>query len=273
MYSKIRALTKSKLLLAGVFLMSTLAILAIFSPYLTRWDPIQVNYDDCLSPPSSIHPFGTDELGRDLFTRILFGTRIAFRVGFIAVAISSIVGIPLGLVSGYYGGAIDMIVSRVFDAFFAFPFILLALTITIVLGASETTAMIAVGIAYIPSYGRIARAAVISVREETFLEAARAIGASNRRIIIHTVLPNCIGPILVIMSLGFGYAVLSEAALSFIGIGTKPPAPAWGLILASGKRYVWEAPWYSLFPGLAIFLLVLSTNLIGEGLRNIIEVE
>jgi len=266
-------LLRTKIFLSGLILLGLLAVGAILGPYLTPYSYTKVNYDETLSPPSMRHLLGTDELGRDLLSRILMGARIAFRVGFIAVTISSIIGIPLGLMSGYFLGLFDMVVSRIFDALFAFPFIVLAMAITIILGPSETTAMIAVGIAYIPSYGRIARAAAISVREETYLEAARALGATHGYIIFRTLLPNCVGPILVIISLGFGYAVLNEAALSFIGIGTQPPTPAWGLILAAGKRYIWEAPWYSLFPGLAIFLLVLSTNLIGEGIRNVIEVE
>lgn len=264
-------LFRRKSFVLGIVLLLLFLISAIFCPWLAPYPPDKTDYSVTLQPPSASHLLGTDEHGRDLFSRVMFGTRISFIIAGLSVGLATVVGVPLGLTAGYFGGLYDMVVGRILDTIFAFPAVLLAMGICVLLGPSETTAMIAIGIVSIPEFARISRSAVIAVKEETYIEASRAAGASAFHILVRGILPNCLDPLVVLISLGFGYAVLNEAALSFLGIGAQPPSPSWGLLLARGRRYLFEAPWYSVFPGLAILLLVCSTNLIGDGVRDLAD--
>jgi peptide/nickel transport system permease protein len=258
-------------LLLGLMLIAVFVAAAVFAPSLAPHSPTRQNLMAARQPPSITHPFGTDEVGRDLLSRVIHGTRISFVVGLVAVGIATVVGVPLGLLSGYLGGAVDLVISRLLETIFAFPAVLMALAVTAVLGRSVETAMIAIGIVSIPEFARVARSAIIAVKENPYVEASRALGSSNAYIIARVLMPNMLGPLLVLLSLGFGYAILNEAALSFLGVGAQPPAPAWGSMLSSGKSYLHEAPWYGFFPGLAIFLLVIAANLIGDGLRDLAD--
>jgi peptide/nickel transport system permease protein len=255
----------------GLLLLILFGFLAVFAPLVSPYDPNEVNYDETLLAPNAKHLFGTDEHGRDLFSRVIFGARISFLIAAVSVGLATVIGVPLGLTAGYLGGLYDMVTGRILDGVFAFPAVLMALFITVLLGPSEITAMIAIGIVSIPEFARVSRSAVLSVKENTYVEAAKSVGCPTPRTLVRTILPNCLDPLLVLISLGFGYAVLNEAALSFLGIGAQPPTPSWGITLARGRRYLFEAPWYSIFPGLAIFLLVVSANLIGDGLRDLAD--
>jgi len=269
-----RAMTwvyRRKAFALGFGLLLLFVLCAVSAPWLAPHSPTRTDYSVTLQAPSVDHLFGTDEHGRDLFSRVLFGTRISFVIAGVAVGLAIAIGVPLGLTAGYFGGYYDMVVGRILDCVFAFPAVLLAMCICVLLGPSETTAMIAIGIVAIPECARISRAAVITVKEQTYIEASRAAGASALHILRRGILPNCLDPILVLISLQFGYAVLNEAALSFLGIGAQPPSPSWGLLLARGRRFLFEAPWYSVFPGLAILLLVCTANLIGDGLRDLAD--
>lgn len=253
----------------GLLLVTLFFVSALGAEVLTGYDPVKTSYVERLQPPSGAHLFGTDEHGRDLFARVLFGTRISLLSSALAVFISAAAGIGLGLTSGYFGGLYDSVVSRIMDAFFGFPVILMAIAIVAVVGPSVQAAMIAIGVIGIPGFARVSRAAMLAERENEYVEASRANASHWAYIIFRSILPNCLGPILVLISLGFARAVLNEAALSFLGMGAQPPDPSWGSMLSTGRRYLAEAPWYSLFPGGAIFLLVLSLNLIGDGLQDL----
>lgn len=262
---------KWKTFTLGLILLTIFMLGALGAPLLTQYDPIKTNYPERLQAPSAIHYFGTDEHGRDLFTRVLYGTRISLLSSTLAVAISTSIGVVLGLTTGYFGGAFDSIVSRVLDAFFGFPVILMAIALVAIVGPSVEAAMVAIGIIGIPGFARVSRAAMLSERENEYVEASRAAASHWTYIIFRSILPNCLGPILVLISLGFARAVLNEAALSFLGLGAQPPSPSWGSMLSTGRSYLLEAPWYSLVPGGAIFLLVLSLNLIGDGLQDLAD--
>ncbi len=255
----------------GLILITVFVLGALTAPLLTPYDPLKTNYPERLQAPSATHHFGTDEHGRDLFTRVLFGIRISLVSSTLAVAISTSIGVVLGLTTGYFGGAFDAIVSRVLDAFFGFPVILMAIAIVAIVGPSVEAAMVAIGIIGIPGFARVSRAAMLAERESEYVEASRAAASHWTYIIFRSILPNCLGPILVLISLGFARAVLNEAALSFLGLGAQPPSPSWGSMLSTGRSYLFEAPWYSLVPGGAIFLLVLSLNLIGDGLQDLAD--
>jgi len=266
-----RRLIRNRAALAGLVVLALLALMAIVAPLIAPYDPNVIAPTAPLHGPSTSHPFGTDQFGRDILSRIIFGSRLSFEVGFIAVGLSMIVGVALGLASGYYGRAIDAIVMVVIDIMLAFPGILLALAIIAILGPSLLNLMIAVGISGIPSYTRIVRGATLGVKQQPYIEAARVSGARNTVIIARHILPNVLAPVIVLATLGIGGAILVGASLSFLGLGAKPPTPEWGAMLSAGRNYLTVAWWITLFPGLAIMLTVLSINMVGDGLRDALD--
>ncbi|HEY66531.1 MAG TPA: ABC transporter permease [Caldilineae bacterium] len=266
-----RRFARNRLALLGALIILMLLICALLAPLIAPYDPIKTNIRARLQGPSAEHLFGTDDLGRDIFSRVLYGTRISLKVGLISVSISTSIGLLLGLFSGYLGGWVDTLVMRVMDVLFAFPAVLLAIAIMAVLGQSTTNVMIAVGIVYVPIFARITRGSVLAVRELEFIEAARCIGLRDVDIVFRHVLPNALDAVIVQVSLATAFAILAEAALSFLGLGTQPPDPSWGSMLSFGREYMLEAPWWTIFPGLAIFLTVLALHLIGDGLRDALD--
>jgi len=255
----------------GGCLLLLFASIAIFAPYIATHDPLSIDVFNRLSPPSKTHRMGTDQLGRDIFSRVVYGTRLTFAAGFTIVTIALMIGSVLGSIAGFWGGWFDMFFMRVVDVFMVFPPLLLALAIAAALGPSLMNAMIAISIAWWPWYTRLVRGQVLSVKENVYTESAKAGGASNFRILFHHILPNCISPVLVLATLDLGSAILTTAGLSFIGLGAQPPSPEWGAMISSGRTYITQAWWYCTFPGTALALTVLSFNLIGDGLRDILD--
>jgi peptide/nickel transport system permease protein len=255
----------------GVCILAVLAILALGAPWWSPRDPIRTAAREALKPPGHSHLFGTDQFGRDVASRVIYGARISLTVGLVAVSIAVFLGAPLGLVSGFYGGRLDAVVMRVVDVLLAFPGILLALAIVSVLTPGLTNVMIAVGLAAVPTYARLMRATALSAREYLYVEAARALGGRDLFSLARYILPNVVAPLIVTATLGLGTAILSAAALSFLGLGSQPPAPEWGRMLSEGRDYLREAWWISTFPGLAIMLTVLAMNLLGDGLRDVLD--
>ncbi len=261
----------SRLTVVGALLMLGLIGLALFGPALAPRDPIAINTPDRLQAPSLAHFFGTDEFGRDLFSRVLYGARIAVRVGIISVVVAMAGGIVLGLIGGFYGGLVDTVLSRLLEVWLAFPGLLFAIAVVAMLGPSLDNVIIALGLEAVPAYARLVRGSVLSARNEQYVEAARALGARDARLMWHHILPNIIAPIIVLSSLRFGGALLAGAGLSFIGLGAQPPTPEWGAILASGRVYMRQAPWITVFPGLSIAIFVLGVNMLGDGLRDVLD--
>ncbi len=244
---------------------------ALFAPFIAHADPLGQDLTHQTLPPSAAHWFGTDKLGRDVFARIVYGSQISIRIGFIAVGIAIVVGTFFGVIAGWFGGIIDNAVMGVADVMLAFPSIILAIGITTILGPSIEHLMIAVGIVYIPQYARLARASVLVVRDSEYVEAARAVGAHVPAILIRHILPNIVAPLLVQATLGIATATLEAAGLSYLGLGARPPAPEWGAMLNDARDYWLSAPWALIFPGVAITLLVLGFNLLGDGLRDALD--
>lgn len=244
---------------------------AIFGPGLAQQDPIAQDLAQRLEPPSGEHWLGTDEFGRDIFARLVHGTRISLTVGLVSVGIGALVGGLLGLLTGYFGGWVDLLGMRLTDVMLAFPSILLAVVIVAALGPSLANAMIAVGVVSVPQYARLVRSAVLATRSAPFVEATRGLGASETRIVFGTILPQCAAPLLVQTSLGLATAILDAAGLSFLGLGAQPPTPEWGAMLGNGRDYVIHAPWILAAPGLAILFTVLGFNLLGDGLRDAMD--
>jgi len=263
-------LTHNPVGLVGLTLVLLFILLAIAAPLISPFDPIAQPAKRLL-PPAAPYLFGTDEFGRDLLSRIIFGSRISLQVGIISVSIALLVGGTVGLVSGYYLGLVDSLVQRLVDIMFAFPSIILIIAIAGVLGPSITTAMLAIGIVYAPIFARIARGPTLAVMQQQYVEGARAIGASQWRIMLRYVLPNIAAPIIIQATLSFSTAILSEATLSFLGLGTQPPDPSWGTMLSSGRKYMELAPWVAIFPGIAIALAVLGLNMLGDALRDALD--
>ena len=255
----------------GLGILILLVVMAIFAPLLAPEEPNVMAPRDALEAPGAAYPMGTDQFGRDILSRIIFGSRLSLQVGFIAVGIASIFGVTLGLISGYYGRWIDGAIGILIDIMLAFPGILLALAIVAVLGPSLLNLMVAVGIASVPTYARLIRGAVLSTRELTYVEAARVLGAPDRSIMFRHIMPNVIAPAIVLATLGIGQAILIGAAISFLGLGAKPPTAEWGAMLSSGRNFLQQAWWITLFPGLAIMITVLSINLLGDGLRDALD--
>ncbi len=266
-----RRLRRHRTAVAGLAVLATLVFVAAAAPLLFPEDPTEPRFERVLRPPSWEHPLGTDNLGRDLLARIAYGGRVSFFIGVLAVSFSALVGVPVGLLSGYYGGKFDLVVQRLVDLLLAFPGFLLALTLVAVLGVGVTNVVVAVGLASAPVYVRLVRGVALSVRNQTFVEAARALGASDRRILFRHVLPNCTAPVIVQSTLQLGTAILTAAGLGFLGLGVKPPTPEWGTMLGEGQTYLFSSWYMATFPGLAIFLTVLAFNLLGDGLRDALD--
>lgn len=267
----LRRLRRSKSALLGGVILAGLIAAAVAAPLLTPWDPLVMNPVDGLQPPSARHWFGTDILGRDLLTRVLFGARISLQTGLISVTIAILIGVPVGLSAGFYGGLTDRSLMRLVDLMLTFPGILLALVVIAILGPNLLNAMLAVGISASPTFARVVRGAVLSSREQTYVEAARAAGCTNARIMLRHILPNTVAPIIVLGTLGVAGAIIAAAALSYLGLGTQPPTPEWGGLLSEGRNYLRVAWWMTTFPGLAIMTAVLSINLLGDGLRDALD--
>jgi peptide/nickel transport system permease protein len=265
---------RDPLALFSVLVILALIILALFGPWIAPY-PDQgrgrTNVPDRFQPPSAEYWLGTDQLGRDILSRVIIGSKIALGVPSIVVAVAVAVGAPLGALAGYAGGRLDNLIMRLTDLFLAFPSLLLAVAIGAALGPSLTNAMLAIAISWWPWYTRLVRGVTISLRGRYFVEAARSIGVSNRTIILRHILPNCVTPILVQATVDFGTVILAEASLAFIGLGTQPPAPDWGLMVSQGRSYILDQWWISTFPGMAIFLSVLAFNLLGDTLRDILD--
>jgi peptide/nickel transport system permease protein len=255
----------------GLLLLFVFVVMAVFAPFVAPYDPAKPDYQALLQTPSADHPFGTDDKGRDIFSRVVYGARISFTIAVVAVGIAAVIGIPLGLFAGYFGGWADAVTGRVVDALFAFPVLLMAIAIVTITGIGLKGAIIAIGLIAIPEFARISRSAMIAEKENDYVLAARTVGCSAPRIIFRQILPNTLGPIVVLISLGFAFAILNETALSFLGLGAQAPVPSWGADLSAARRYIREAPWLSLFPGLAIFFLVLALNLSGDGVRDLLD--
>ncbi|MBI1294414.1 ABC transporter permease subunit [bacterium] len=267
----LRRFRRHKLALVGLFFLLLLAVSALAPSLIAPYDPLLMQIPSRLQPPSFAHPFGTDDFGRDIFSRVIHGARISLQVSFIAVGIAAGIGITLGLIAGYVGGFFDAVIMRLMDVIFSFPPILLAIAIMALLGASTTNVMIAIGIVYIPIFARIVRGTTLALKELDYIEAAYACGAPTGRILWRHILPGTLDAITVQITLSLAYAILAEASLSFLGLGTQPPDPSWGSMLSFGRQWVREAPWFSFFPGLAIFVTVLSFNLVGDGWRDALD--
>jgi peptide/nickel transport system permease protein len=262
---------KNKLSILGLAIILSLAIVALLAPIISPYEPTEIDVYNVLSPPSPEHPFGTDDLGRDLLSRMIWGSRVSLKVGFVAVAIAITIGTILGAIAGYYGGKIDAIIMRFVDIMLAFPTFFLILAVIAIVEPSISTIMIIIGITGWMDVARLVRAEFLTLKERDFVLAARAIGASDRRIIFRHILPNALSPVFVAATFGIAGAILIESGLSFLGLGVQPPDPSWGNILTSGKDNITVAWWLSLFPGLAILITVLSYNLVGEGLRDALD--
>ncbi|RJK98478.1 ABC transporter permease [Vallicoccus soli] len=267
----VRDLLRDPAAVGALVVLLVLVLAAVLGGVLAPYGANEVDVQERLQAPSGAHPFGTDELGRDVLSRVLLGAAASLRVGLVAVGIALVAGVLCGLVAGYYGRWVDDVVMRVMDVLFAFPAILLAIAVLAVLGPGTTNAMVAIGVVYTPIFARVTRASVLSVREEVFVRASRSAGASDVRILGLHVLPNVAGPIIVQTSISLAFAILSEAALSFIGLGTQPPEPSWGRMLVEGRGFIEQAWWMALFPGLAIFLVVLAFNVLGDRLRDVLD--
>lgn len=265
-----RSLLRHRSAVIGGVIVLFFLLIALFADLIAPYDYAERS-EDLLQPPSAEHWFGTDETGRDIFSRVLYGARISLRVGFFAIAGSIVIGSFLGLIAGFYGGWRDVIISRLFDILLAFPSILLAIAIVAMLGPGLNNALLAIAIINIPTFGRLMRSQVLSVKQEDFVLAARAMGMTNRRILFRHILPNSWTPIMVQGTLGFATAVIEAAALGFLGLGAQPPHPEWGTMLADARGFIQLAPWTMVFPGLAMMLTVLGFNLLGDGLRDVLD--
>jgi len=255
----------------GLGVVVSFVVIALFAPTLAPHDPLQTSWTEVRKAPTAAHLFGTDEIGRDVASRVIWGARASLLAGLVSVCISLSLGVPIGLLAGYVGGWVDALISRITDAMLACPFLILAIALAAFLGPSLTNAMIAIGISATPVFIRLTRAQVLSVKVEDYVEAARAVGNSHLRIALRHILPNVVAPLIVQATLAFAAAVIAEASLSFLGLGQQPPAPSWGSMLNTAKNYIDNAPWMAVWPGLSIFLLVLSFNLLGDGLRDALD--
>ncbi len=255
----------------GIGLILAILLVAVFAPQLATHDPNQLNRDTRLLPPSAEHLFGTDAPGRDVYSRVVYGSRISLRVAFVVLVIATTVGSLLGAAAGYFGGLVDEILMRITDVFLAFPALILAMAVNAALGPGIGSAMLAVGFTWWPAYARLIRSQVLSVRSKPYVEAAHCIGATRRRVLFRHILPNCTSAIIVQVTLDAGYVVLTVAGLSFIGLGAQPPSHEWGFVVSEGANHILTQWWWSTFPGLAICLLVVGFNLMGDFLRDLLD--
>ena len=268
----LRRFVRNRLAMIGALIIGVMIIFAVFAPLIAPYDPLNQDLDHVLEPESAQHPMGTDDLGRDMLSRIIYGARLSLLAAIYAVGIAFVIGVPVGLLSGYYRGAWDeLVVMRIVDAVQAFPFLILALALAATLGAGFGNAMIAIGLGFTPAFVRIVRAQVMSVASLDYILAAGAIGARDSRILLRHVPPNSMAPLLVQTTLSMAAGVLAEAGLAFLGLGAQPPTPSWGQMLSVAQGYISLAPWLAYWPGLAIFLAVMGFNLIGDGVREALD--
>jgi peptide/nickel transport system permease protein len=267
----LRRLLRRKGAVFGLATVAFFILLALLAPWLAPYDPLATSWSAVRKAPSAAHLFGTDEIGRDVLSRVVWGTRASLMAGVVSVSISLSLGVPIGMLAGYAGRWIDTVISRCTDAMLACPFLILAIALAAFLGPSLTNAMVAIGISATPVFIRLARAQVLAVKVEDYVEAARALGNPHLRIALRHILPNIVPPLIVQATLAIAAAIIAEASLSFLGLGQQPPAPSWGSMLNTAKNYIDNAPWMAIWPGLAIFLLVLSFNLLGDGLRDALD--
>ncbi len=270
-WALLRAIFDSPVTIFAVAIIAVVLLLAVFGELIAPYGANEIKVMNQLQPPSVEHWFGTDELGRDVFSRVIIAARVSVEVSLVSVTLALLLGVTIGLTSGYFGHWVDIVGMRSMDVIFSFPVVLLALAIVAMLGPGIVPAMIAIGVVYTPYFARITRASVLSVREETYIRAARSIGASDVRILRLHVLPNVMAPIIVQTSLSLAFAILTEAALSFLGLGVQPPQPSWGRMLFDGRGFLSEAWWMAVFPGAAILLTVLALNLIGDAMRDALD--
>jgi peptide/nickel transport system permease protein len=257
---------------AGLAIIVMLAFVSLLAPVLAPYDPTAIHASDGLKPPSATYLLGTDNLGRDVLSRIIFAARTSLLVALGSMLVAATVGVPLGLIAGYVGGKVDSVIMRVLDAILAFPVILLAILVVATLGTQTVNLMLTIGFVFIPYFSRLVRGNVMAIKEREFVEASRASGGDDRYLVTRVILPNIVSPIVVQASLTMSLAVLIEAALSFLGVGVQEPTPAWGSMLQSSQLYLRQAPWFVLAPGICIFVTVLAFNLIGDGLRDLFDV-
>jgi peptide/nickel transport system permease protein len=267
----LRRLLKRKGAILGMVVIVTFVLLAVFAPLIAPYDPVATSWSLVRKAPTAQHWFGTDDLGRDILVRVIYGARASLMAGAISVGIALAIGVPFGLLAGYRGGFADALISRITDAMLAVPFLILAIALAAFLGPSLGNAMIAIGISATPIFIRLTRGQVMSVKVEDYVEAARAVGNPPWRIALFHILPNILPALLVQATLSIAAAIIAEAALSFLGLGQQPPAPSWGSMLNAAQRFLTSAPWMAIWPGLAIFLVVLSFNLVGDGLRDALD--
>ncbi len=267
----LRRLMRRRGAMLGLAIVLIFVVLALFAPWISPYDPIATSWSAVRKPPSLQYLFGTDEIGRDVLSRVVWGARASLMAGLVSVCISMALGVPIGLLAAYVGGWTDSLISRFTDAMLAVPFLILAIALAAFLGPSLSNAMIAIGVSATPIFIRLTRAQVLAMKVEDFVEAARAVGNPHWRIALRHILPNVLPPLIVQASLAIASAIIAEASLSFLGLGQQPPAPSWGSMLNTAKNYVDNAPWMAIWPGLSIFLLVLSFNLLGDGLRDALD--
>ncbi|MED1794877.1 nickel transporter permease [Brevibacillus nitrificans] len=268
----LRTAARSKAVLIGGIIVLAVVLAAILAPLLSTHDPYEMNVKErLLDPLEGGHLLGTDQFGRDLYTRILYGAQVSLEVGIVSVSLALVIGVTLGLISGYYGGWIDTVIMRFVDIVLSFPVLLLAIAFVAALGPGIENVIIALSLVYWTSYARLVRATVLSIKEEEYVQAARTIGSSDFRIIVYNILPNCLAPIIVVATLGLGQAIVAEATLSFLGLGIQPPESSWGWTLAFGMKFIQDAPHLSIYPGVAIMLTVLGFNLLGDGIRDLTD--
>lgn len=266
-----RKMTRNKSALAGLCIVAFFAVLAVAAPILPIPDPIATSWSAIRKAPSAAHWFGTDDLGRDVLSRMIWGAQASLMAGVFSVAIAVCIGVPFGVVSGYFGGWVDMAISRVTEALLAMPFLITAIALAAFLGPSLTNAMIAIGLSATPLFVRLTRGQVLAVKMEEYVEGARAVGLNHMEIMVRYILPNVVAPIIVQASLTVATAIIAEASLSFLGLGQQAPAPSWGSMLNTAKNYLDQAPWMAMWPGIAIFLVVIGFNLLGDGLRDALD--
>ena len=262
---------RNPLSVAGLIIIGTLIGLAIVAPLVAPYDPTKTDVVNRLAPPSAAHWFGTDALGRDILSRVIYGSRVSLRIALLAAVIATAIGVPLGIVSGYFRGRTDDLLMRLTDMFLAFPSLILAMAIAAALRPTLENVIIAISLAAWPAYARLARSVTLALREETFVEAARASGATSGRILRRHVLPGVLSPVVIQVSLSMGGIILTAAGLGFIGLGAQPPTPEWGVMIAEGRNFITQQWWVSTFPGIAIALVVLGFNLLGDGIRDILD--
>lgn len=268
-----RQIQRNKTATFGLYFVWGVVFVAVLAPIISPFDPTANGVGPSLAAPSADHLFGTDAFGRDVLSRVIHGARVSVMVGFISVAEALIAGVLIGLIAGYVGGWLDAVLMRIMDAILAFPVLVLAIVLVSILGVGVVNVMLAVGLRYIPTFARVTRGEVLSIKEKDFVRSSKLVGASRPRILIGEILPNIISPIIVTSTVLIAYAILAEAGLSFLGLGVQPPRPSWGMMLSRGQTYIRTAPWLAIFPGLALVTTVLSINLLGDGLRDIFDPE